>query len=75
MSHGIRDDRGQIAKPVLVIFTVMAVSFAGYFGSRQVTHDGIHQAMALIFGTTYFLCWISPDCPCRPRWTAGACCP
>ena len=55
MLHSIWRDRRQIVKPVLVIFTVMAVSFTGYFGSRQVTHDGVHQVMALIFGTTYFL--------------------
>ena len=34
-------------KPVLVVFAAMAVSFIGYFGSRQVTPDGLHQAMAL----------------------------
>lgn len=45
----------QSVKPVLLVFTVMAVSFAGYFGSRQVSHAGLHQVMALVFGTTYFL--------------------
>lgn len=48
-------DLRQSVKPVLVVFAVMAVSFIGYFGSRQVTPDGLHQAMALVFGTTYFL--------------------
>ena len=40
--------------PVLSLLLVAAVSFWGYFGSRSVTHDAIHQLMAKIFGTTYF---------------------
>jgi hypothetical protein len=53
--HSIWRDRRQIVKPVLVIFAVLAISFTGYFGSRQVTHDRVHQVMALVFDTTYFL--------------------
>jgi hypothetical protein len=33
----------------------MTVSFMGYFGSRHIGHDALHQAMAGFFGTTYFL--------------------
>jgi len=54
-SEGVRYDFQMSAKPVLVVFTVMAVSFFGYFGSRQVASDGLQQVMALFFGTTYFL--------------------
>jgi hypothetical protein len=54
-SAGVGHDLRQSVKPVLVVFAVMAISFFGYFGSRQVTSDGLHQAMALVFGTTYFL--------------------
>lgn len=53
--HRVWSDCRQIVKPAGVIFAVMAVSFAGYFGSRQVPHAGLHQMMALVFGTTYFL--------------------
>jgi hypothetical protein len=54
-ADGIRHDFRQSIKPVGLVFIVMAVSFGGYFGSRQVSHDGLHQVMALVFGTTYFL--------------------
>lgn len=54
-SDGMRHDLRQSVRPVLVVFVVMAVSFSGYFGSRLVPHDGLHQVMALVFGTAYFL--------------------
>lgn len=41
--------------PVLYMFVVAAVSYVGYFGSRHVNNDTIHQLMAMVFGTTYFL--------------------
>ncbi len=53
--HTVQRDFQQSAKPVLVVFVVMAVSFCGYFGSRLGTHDGFHQVMALVLGSTYFL--------------------
>ena len=34
---------------------VAFVSFLGYFGSRYVDSDAIHQLMAKIFGSAYFL--------------------
>ena len=54
-SEGIGPNFRQSVKPVLVVFVLMTVSFAGYFGSRQVTSEWIHAVMALVFGTTYFL--------------------
>ena len=41
--------------PMAVVFGVIVVSFCGYFGSRHMTHPLLHQAMAGVFGTTYFL--------------------
>ena len=41
--------------PILFLLIVAAVSFLGYFGSRHVPSDTIHQLMAKVFGTTYFL--------------------
>ena len=41
--------------PVFYVFIVMSVSFAGYFGSRQLNDGLIQQWMACFFGTTYFL--------------------
>ncbi len=41
--------------PVLLVFTVMAVSWAGYFGSRTLDSDLLHQLLAKVFGTSYFL--------------------
>jgi len=41
--------------PVLCVFAVMAVSWAGYFGSRALDSALLHQLLAKIFGTSYFL--------------------
>ncbi len=41
--------------PVLLVFAVMAVSWAGYFGSRRLDSDLLHQLFAKIFGTSYFI--------------------
>jgi hypothetical protein len=41
--------------PVLSLLFVTFVSFLGYFGSRDVDSDTIHQLMAKIFGSAYFL--------------------
>ena len=41
--------------PVLTVLTVMLISSVGYFGSRHVDHDFLHQLMAGLFGTTYFV--------------------
>ena len=54
-SDGMRLGFRQSLKPVGLVFIVMAVSFAGYFGSRTVSPDGLHQGLAAVFGTTYFL--------------------
>ena len=54
-SNGIGHDIRLCIKPVGLVFIVMAASFAGYFGSRQVSSDGLPQGLALVFGTTYFL--------------------
>ena len=41
--------------PILFLLLVAVVSFLGYFGSRHVPGDTVHQLMAKVFGTTYFL--------------------
>ena len=41
--------------PVLFLLFVTFLSFLGYFGSRYVDSDPIHQLMAKIFGSAYFL--------------------
>jgi hypothetical protein len=41
--------------PILFLLVVAAVSFLGYFGSRHVPNNAVHQLMAKVFGTTYFL--------------------
>ena len=43
-----------ILTPVPVLVLALA-SYCGYFGSRHVESPGLQSAMALIFGTTYFL--------------------
>ena len=41
--------------PVIVVFITMTLSYYGYFGARHIEHDMLHQFMAVVFGTTYFL--------------------
>ena len=47
--------RSRLASPTLTVFTIALISFTVYFGSRHVDNDFIHQSLAAIFGTTYFL--------------------
>jgi len=47
--------RLRLVNPVLTVFAVMSLSFFGYFGSRHVDNDFLHQIMAGVFGTTYFI--------------------
>ncbi len=41
--------------PVLSVFIVTAISFIGYFGSQHLENNALHQIIAKISGTTYFL--------------------
>jgi hypothetical protein len=41
--------------PILYVFVAAALSFTGYFGSGHVGSATLHQLMAVVFGTTYFL--------------------
>ncbi len=45
----------RVMVPVLSVFIVMSVSYAGYFGSRHLDGGLVQQWMACFFGTTYFL--------------------
>ena len=45
----------RVMVPVLWVFAVMSLSYAGYFGSRHLSGGLIQQWMACFFGTTYFL--------------------
>ena len=45
----------QTMAPVFSVLIVATVSYMGYFGSRSINSDAIHQGMAMIFGTAYFL--------------------
>lgn len=42
-------------RPVALVFAVMTVSWAGYYGSRHLGSDILHQLAARIFGTVYFI--------------------
>lgn len=41
--------------PAVPVLALAVISWAGYFGAWQVTAPTMHQAMAAVFGTTYFL--------------------
>jgi len=45
----------RVLVPVLWVFIVMSVSYAGYFGSRYLAGGLLQSWMATFFGTTYFL--------------------
>jgi len=45
----------RVISPVLSVFVMMSVSYAGYFGSRHLDGGLVQQWMACFFGTTYFI--------------------
>jgi hypothetical protein len=47
--------RPSIWKPVLILFFLALVSYLIYYGSRLVGNQVIHQALAAVFGTIYFV--------------------
>jgi hypothetical protein len=47
--------KNRMITPVLSLLLLAFVSYLGYFGSRYVDSDAIHQLMAKIFGSAYFL--------------------
>ncbi len=49
------DFRKRFVYPAGAVFVLMLVSWAGYFGSRRIENAALHQALAMVFGTTYFL--------------------
>lgn len=50
-----QDFRKRFLYPAGAVFVVMVVSLAGYFGSRHLQYDALHQVLAKVFGTAYFL--------------------
>ena len=49
------DFKNRVVYPVLSVFVTAAVSYVAYFGSRHIEHYALHQIIAAVFGTTYFL--------------------
>ena len=47
--------RPSIWKPVLIVFLLALASYLIYYGARLVEHQAIHQTLAAVFGTIYFL--------------------
>ena len=47
--------RSSIFKPFLAVFFLALVSYLVYYGSRRVGNQSLHQALAAIFGTIYFM--------------------
>ena len=45
----------KIIPPVLIVLAVAVLSHIGYFGSRSIANETLHQAMAALLGATYFL--------------------
>jgi hypothetical protein len=49
------DFKDRFLYPAGTVFAVAVVSWAGYFGSAYLENDALHQALAKVFGATYFL--------------------
>jgi len=47
--------RPSIWKPVLILFCLALVSYLIYYGSRLIGNPAIHQTLAALFGTIYFV--------------------
>ena len=47
--------RPSIWKPVLILFSLALVSYLMYYGSRLITIQAMHQTLAALFGTIYFV--------------------
>ena len=47
--------RPNIWKPVLTVFFLALVSYLIYYGSRLIENQAIHQTLAAVFGTVYFV--------------------
>jgi hypothetical protein len=45
----------RLVYPTATVFVIMTVSWAGYFGSRHIDGAALHQLLAKIFGTAYFI--------------------
>ncbi len=45
----------RVVSPVLLVLTLAAVSFVGYFGARNLANPWLHDLMAGVFGTLYFV--------------------
>jgi hypothetical protein len=42
-------------KPVIIVFIIALLSYTIYYGSRRIENQAIHQPLATVFGTIYFL--------------------
>jgi hypothetical protein len=66
-----RGSRPTIWKPVLIVFLLALVSYLIYYGSRLIENQAVHQVLAAVFGTIYFLAvffgplYIYTDCYVR----------
>ena len=47
--------RPSIWRPVLIVFLLALVSYLVYYGSRLIKTQAIHQPLAAVFGTIYFV--------------------
>ena len=47
--------RPSIWKPVIILFCLALVSYLIYYGSRLIGNPAIHQTLAALFGTIYFV--------------------
>jgi hypothetical protein len=50
-----RGSQQSLWKPVLIVFIIALLSYIIYYGSRRIENQSLHQPLAIVFGTIYFL--------------------
>ena len=50
-----RGSQQRLLKPVIIVFIIALLSYTIYYGSRRIENQAIHQPLATVFGTIYFL--------------------
>ena len=50
-----RSSQLSLFKPVLIVFIIALLSYISYYGSRRIENQSIHQPIAIVSGTIYFL--------------------
>jgi hypothetical protein len=51
----IRGSQQSLWKPILIVFVIALFSYIIYYGSRSIENQTLHQPLAIVFGSIYFI--------------------